>query len=214
MYNKHGWWFPDQDTHFAEMLDKNIAKGAQPVYQEPARRASLELCSRKGLALDIGANVGLWTRDLCRYFSQVVAFEPVEDFRQCLVRNVSADNLQIKPMALGAENTMIDMIITHNNTGHSHVDPASRGVGQIPMQTLDSLNLGTVDYIKIDCEGYEYNILLGARETIIHSRPIIVIEDKKHQDVGHNETEKALPTLLSWGAKILRTKNNDHILGW
>ena len=81
MYQSHGWWFPDQDTHFAEMLNKNISKGGQPVYQQPVRKRSIALCNQRGVALDIGANVGLWSRELCQAFERVIAFEPVADFR-------------------------------------------------------------------------------------------------------------------------------------
>lgn len=214
MYHAHGWWFPDQDTHFAEMLAKNIAKGGGPVYQAPARLTSIQLCPRRRVAVDIGANVGLWTRDLCQWFEQVIAIEPVEAFRQCLLQNVSATNIDIRPVALGAVNTTINMIITENNTGHSHVDVASIGQGSVPMVTLDSLNLPCVDYIKIDCEGFERNILLGAQQTICQHRPIMVIEDKKHKDVGHTDTDGALDLLLSWGAQVLKSVNNDRIVGW
>jgi FkbM family methyltransferase len=214
MYQAHGWWFPDQDTHFAEMLTKNISKGGGAVYQEPARMRSIEQCPRRRVAVDIGANVGLWTRDLCHWFEQVIAVEPVEEFRQCLLQNVSATNLEIQPVALGATATTINMIITENNTGHSHVDVSSMGQGTVPMITLDSLNLACVDYIKIDCEGFENNILLGAKETICQHRPIVVIEDKKHKDVGHTDTDSALNTLLSWGACVIKTVNNDRIVGW
>ena len=41
MYQAHGWWFADQDTHFAHMIDKNIKKGGPPTYQEPVRHKSL-----------------------------------------------------------------------------------------------------------------------------------------------------------------------------
>lgn len=214
MYQSHGWWFPDQDTHFAEMLAKNIAKGKEPVYQEPVRVASMELCLSRGLALDIGANVGLWSRDLCKHFDKVIAVEPVADFRACLEKNVVSNNLEILSVALGDLNTTVDMIITENNTGHSHVNMASLGQGSIPLVTLDSLKLPKVDYIKVDCEGFEYKILLGAKDTVCRYRPIIVIEDKKHQDVGHADTERALPTLIGWGAKILKQVNNDVIVGW
>lgn len=214
MYQAHGWWFPDQDTHFAEMLSKNISKGGKPVYQAPVRTRSINYCKQHGLALDIGANVGLWSRDLCNVFDKVIAFEPVAEFRDCLIKNVSASNLQIQPVALGATNAMINMIITAENTGHSHVDPASLGNGSIPMITLDSLDLPQVDYIKIDCEGFENNILLGAKNTILKYRPILVVEDKKHKDVGHQDTDQALDTLISWGAKILQTVKNDQIVGW
>ena len=214
MYQVHGWWFPDQDTHFAEMLGKNIAKGGQPVYQEPVRQRSIGHCQQRGLAIDVGANVGLWSRDLCNYFQTVIAVEPVAEFRECLARNVTANNLQIKPVALGAAPAMINMIITPANTGHSHVDMDSVGQGNTEMITLDSLDLPQVDYIKIDCEGFENNIILGAQKTILKYRPIMVVEDKKHQDVGHGDTDLALDTLISWGARVIDSVKNDKIVGW
>lgn len=214
MYQSHGWWFPDQDTHFAEMLGKNISKGGGPVYQEPVRRKSIELCSQRGVALDIGANVGLWSRDLTEKFQQVIAFEPVATFRDCLLKNVTALNFEVRACALGDQDTTINMIITAENTGHSHVDTATMGTGTIPMHRLDGLDLPKIDYIKIDCEGYENTILRGAKETILRNRPVMVVEHKKHQDVGHTDTVQALDTLVSWGAKIIGNVKNDYIVGW
>lgn len=214
MYQSHGWWFPDQDTHFAGMLAKSIKKGSGAVYQEPVRRVSIGLCNRKGLALDIGANVGLWSRDLCEHFDRVIAFEPVADFRQCLIRNVTAHNFEVRACALGEQDTQINMIITAENTGHSHVDTASIGTGSIPMYRLDSLDLPQIDYIKIDCEGYENTILRGAQETILKYRPVMVVEHKKHKDVGHADVDQALNTLVSWGARVLTNVKNDYVLGW
>ena len=214
MYEVYGWWFPDQDQHFAEMLAKNIAKGRQPVYQEPVRARSVGLCQSRRTALDIGANVGLWSRDLCEKFATVIAFEPVPDFRKCLLKNVPASNLDVRPVALGQISTTVNMIITEHNTGHSHVDVKSLGQGDTLMVTLDSLSLSNVDYVKIDCEGYEQDILLGAKQTLISNRPIMVIEDKKHQDVGHTSTDHAVDLLVSWGARIVSSVNNDVILSW
>ena len=203
MYQAHRWWFPDQDTHFAEMLTKNIAKGGAAVYQEPVRRASVGHCRDRDVAIDIGANVGLWTRDLCQYFQRVIAIEPVADFRACLVKNVPTTNLKIYDCALGAE-----------NTGHSHVDPASLGQGKIKMQTLDSLNLPKFDYVKLDCEGYEFNIVRGGESCLKEYRPVIVVEQKFHKDTGITDNGETVALLQSWGAKILRTVNNDVIMGW
>ena len=216
MYTKHGWWFPDQDTHFCEMLDKNIAKGNQPVYQEPVRRKSLWFVKNKGVALDIGANIGLWTRDLCQEFTTVIAFEPVEQFRNCLIRNAVYNNLTIEKCALGETETKIQMIVTEGNTGHSHVDQTSIGEGTIPMHKLDSFDYPQVDYIKIDCEGYELPIIKGAEETIKRCKPIIVVEQKLHEDTGKTrETQfDAAELVKSWGAKELARVRHDVILGW
>lgn len=196
------------------MLAKNVAKGNRPVYQEPVRRRSLQRCDRRGLALDIGANVGLWSRDLCEHFEHVIAFEPVAQFRECLITNVTSARLEIRPCALGATSAMVNMIITEHNTGHTHVDTQSLGQGNVPMYTLDELALNNVDYIKIDCEGYETEILKGAEQTILQCRPILVVENKNHQDVGHTDTNTAIDLCVSWGARILDQVRNDVILGW
>jgi FkbM family methyltransferase len=216
MYQSHGWWFPDQDTHFAGMLHKNIKKGGGAVYQEPVRQRSIALTAHKGLAIDIGANVGLWCRDLCQCFDQVIAFEPVADFRACLQRNVPYANLEIKHCALGDEDTMIDMNITPENTGHSHVNPDTKGLGSIPMYRLDTLNLPHFDYCKIDCEGFEYTILCGAEQTIRAYRPVMVVEQKLHKDTGVTKATQygAVELLRSWGAKELDRVRSDVILGW
>jgi len=214
VYLSHGWWFPDEDTHFAEMLAKNVAKGNRPVYQEPVRRRSLQHCDQRGLALDIGANVGLWSRDLCEHFDRVIAFEPVPQFRECLIQNVTSPRLQIQACALGSSSSRVNMIITQHNTGHTHVDTASLGQGDIPMYTLDELDIQHVHYIKIDCEGYETEILKGAYQTIMTWRPILVVENKNHQDVGHSDTASAIDLCLAWGSKILDQVRNDVILGW
>lgn len=216
MYEKHGWWFPDQDTHFVEMLYKNMRKGFEPVYQEPVRNKSLRYVKKKSVALDIGANIGLWSRDLALHFAQVIAFEPVRDFRDCLIKNVSADNIDIRPYALGPKDTTIDMIVTNGNTGHSHVDSNSIGSGSIDMRRLDSLEFDTIDYIKIDCEGYELSILQGAEQTIKQHRPVIVVEQKLHKDTGitKNTQYSSVELLKSWGMIQLATVRNDCILGW
>ena len=216
MYTKHGWWFPDEDTHFCEMLDKNIAKGNQPVYQEPVRRRSLRFVKQKRIALDIGANIGLWSRDLCAEFNSVMAFEPVEQFRLCLEKNVTADNLLTLPCALGEEETMIQMIVTEGNTGHSHVDQNSMGTGSVQMHTLDYFLLQDVDYIKIDCEGYELPIVRGGEETIKRCRPVMVVEQKLHEDTGKTVDTQfdAAELIKSWGARELARVRHDVILGW
>ena len=214
MYQAHGWWFPDQDTHFAGMLKKSIQKGGGPVYQQSVRQQSINLTPSRTLALDIGANVGLWSRDLTEAFAHVISFEPVSDFRDCLVKNVPASNLEVRGCALGEEDTFINMIITVENTGHSHVDTSTMGHGTTPMYRLDSLELPKIDYIKIDCEGYENTILRGARQTIMRDRPVMVVEHKRHKDVGHDDVDQALDTLIGWGAHIITNVRNDYILGW
>ena len=215
MNEHYGWYFPDFETHFPKMLKKSVDKGLPPEYQVAVRRRSIELCSKRGTALDIGANVGLWGRDLVDNFAKVVAFEPVAVFRECLEKNVSGANFFISPLALGDHDTQATMIITEGNSGHSHLDPATLGTGDVQVVKLDNLNMENVDYIKIDCEGYEYRVLQGAEQTVKRWRPIMVIEQKPHDAYSKDYGQFAAIALLeSWGMIKLDQIRDDWIMGW
>jgi FkbM family methyltransferase len=198
------------------MINKNIKNGGPAVYQEPVRTKSLQFVKDFGVAVDIGANVGLWSRDLVRKFAHVIAIEPVVDFQECMRRNVPMENIEIWPIALGTEDTSIDMIITEGNTGHSHIDKDTIGTGKVEMKRLDSLNFDRIDYMKIDCEGYEMQILKGGENTIRTHQPVLVVEQKLHTDTGiTKETQYSCVELLkTWGARELGRVRNDCILGW
>lgn len=214
MYESHGWWFPDAEDHFPKMLAKSVSKGGPKEYQYQVRNRSLEYVKEKHVALDIGANVGLWSRDLVKQFAQVIAFEPVAMFRECLERNVIAKNLDVRPIALGDQEGMIKMIITEGNTGHTHVDPNSVN-GDIQIIKLDSLNLPVVNYIKVDCEGFEYRVLQGAENTVKRCRPVIVIEQKPHDAYSKDYGQfAAIELLQQWGMIKLNQVKDDWIMGW
>jgi len=59
------------------------------------------------------------------------------------------------------------------------------------MMTIDSLNLNP-DLIQLDVEGFEENAIRGAQKTIMRSRPIIIIEQKKLAKNGMNDAEIAI----------------------
>lgn len=213
-----GWYFPEKETHFQAMLDKSVNKGGPARYQYQVRDKSIDFCSRRRVAVDIGANVGLWSKDLVKVFDQVLAFEPVEEFRQCLVKNVTESNFHVHHEALGNQNTTCRMIVTEGNTGHTHVDPESigyQGQDHIHIITLDSLELPIVDYMKIDCEGFEFRVLQGSEQTIQRCRPIIVVEQKPHDTYrGEYGQLAAIAFLTNLGMTVLTTVKDDWILGW
>ena len=210
-----GWYFPDKETHFQAMLDKSVNKGGPARYQFQVRDRSLDFCHRRRVAVDVGANVGLWSRDLVQSFERVIAFEPVGEFRECLQLNVSQDRLEIRTEALGNQITTCEMIITEGNTGHTHVNPDSIGHGSTKIITLDSLNLEILDYLKLDCEGFEYRVLQGAEQTLLRCKPIVVVEQKPHDAYrGQYGQMAAVAFLTNLGMKVLHTVKDDWILGW
>ena len=215
MREHYGWQFPDFETHLPRMLKKSVDKGLPAEYQIAVRQRSIELCTQRDVALDIGANVGLWSRDLVKSFGRVIAFEPVALFRECLEQNVTGANFEVRPIALGDQDTMGTMIITEDNSGHSHLDPNTMGAGDVQVVRLDNLNLHDINYIKIDCEGYEYRILQGAEQTIRRCRPVVVIEQKPHDAYSKQYAQHAAVELLqSWGLVRLDQIKDDWIMGW
>lgn len=203
MKNIRGIWLPDHEEH---LLDFATHDGWS--YQKHKLDAAVMYCDDMTLAIDIGGHCGLWSKHLVKMFDKVVAFEPVADHRECYVKNVIGDNYTLNPVALGAEEGSIKIHTTKGSSGDSWVD----GEGDIPMKTLDSFNLAP-SFIKIDTEGYEYNILLGGEQTVKKYKPIIIVEQKpkKGSNFGLNDTE-AVELLLSWGYTMKKAISGDYIM--
>lgn len=212
MKQSHGFWFPSYDDHFPRMLEKSLKKDGVLRYQWKARDAGIAACDRKRICIDIGANVGLWACDLVKEFDHVIAFEPVADFRECFSKNVKNSNYTMYPVALGRNESFIEMNIVQGNTGHSHIDQTSIGKGTIPLKTLDSFNFTDVDMIKIDVEGFEEEILAGALKTIELNKPVLVIEQQKHEYKNDREETPAIKILESWGYQVVDQISKDWVL--
>jgi len=124
-------------------------------------------------AIDVGANVGEWTRPLAEKFQQVICFEPNPNFRECFNKNITESNVTLWPYGLS------DKEHTAQQDFNSTV--LKEGEGDIECRTLDSFNLTDVDYIKIDVDGFEVPVLQGAQETIRKNNPVINIEMKERK---------------------------------
>ena len=124
-------------------------------------------------AIDVGANVGEWTRPLAEKFQQVICFEPNPNFRECFDKNITESNVTLWPYGLS------DKEHTAQQDFNSTV--LKEGEGDIECRTLDSFNLTNVDYIKIDVDGFEVPVLQGAQETIRKNNPVINIEMKERK---------------------------------
>ena len=79
---------------------------------------------------------------------------------------------------------------------------------------MDDYEYHNVDFIKIDVEGFENQVVLGAKETLIRNKPIIIVEQKGFSN-RYNETQfEAIDTLKSYGAKVIDQVVKDYILSW
>ena len=214
MFEHLGWWFPDGEKHFPLMLNKGVTVLGKPEYQSKIRDKSLEYVTNKRIAIDIGANVGLWARPLATQFETVIAFEPVQIFLDCLKKNM-LPNTKIFEVALGNEFSTVDMNVTKDNMGQTHVNLDTKGKGSIPLTTLDNYDFNDVDYIKIDCEGFELAVLQGSERTLIRNKPIVVVEQKPHPHFAKLwHKTAALDYLEKIGMRIVDRVNDDYVLAF
>ena len=203
-----GIYLPDGEMHMPSYLE---ASGGE--YQNRQLRRSLEYVTNWELALDIGAHVGMWSKVLVERFQRVVAFEPMARLRACLERNVISDRIDVIPIALGKKPGAVSFEYDESHTGMTHVSKDRPGL--IPVSRLDDFRLTSVGYIKIDTEGFELDVLQGARATLLENKPIIIVEEKFHgvRHYGH-QPYAAIEYLESLGAAVLDRIVDDFIMGW
>ena len=206
MKQVYNYWMPDSDNHFHRMITKRIKNGGPAEYQDDVRDAAYQYVTDFDLAVDVGANVGLWAKPLTEKFKQVLAYEPMQQVYECLELNVKDLPVQINSFALGSVNDKVTMEFDKDNTGNSFVSDV--GTGNITIKRMDDLNLPKFGLLKIDCERHELEVLKGATETILKYKPIIMCE--QHPDTN----ECAGEYIKSLGAIELTNVRKDYIFGW
>lgn len=140
------------------------------------------LLSRGKVAVDVGANRGIYSYLLSRHFDRVIAFEPNPELAR-FGRRMLPSNTEVVETALGAHPANAELRIPPGRKrGEDHLmatlsssAPAVRSI-PVHVRTLDSMNLEGVGFIKIDVEGTEVEVLEGARETIQSDRPLMMVE--------------------------------------
>jgi FkbM family methyltransferase len=206
MKQVYNYWMPDTDNHFERLIAKRIKNGGPAQYQDDVRDEAYKYVTDFNIAVDVGANVGLWAKPLTKIFNHVIAFEPLDQVYSCLEKNVNGLNIEIHKHALGSVNDVVEMVYDSENTGSSFVSEI--GTGSINIKRMDDLDLPKFGLLKIDCERHELEVLKGATETILKYKPIIVCEQ-------HPDTDYCAGTYLkTLGAKEITNVRKDYIFGW
>ncbi len=212
MKNYRGLYLPEGETHLVEWMDKvNHVVDGKPTYQYHKLEEALKHVKAWRAAVDIGAHAGLWSMHLTNRFRQLHAFEPVAAHRDCWTRNMEGRGGLLYPCALGENEGAVSIITEPTSSGDSRVG----GAGDIPLKRLDDFLFGDIDFVKLDCEGYELFALRGAEQTLIRCRPCVIVEQKPGhaQRFGLGETD-AVSYLTGLGAKVRKVLSGDFILSW
>ncbi len=138
---------------------------------------------RGDIVLDIGAHIGAYALRYSRIVGpegRVIAFEPEPSNRRMLDMNVrlnGAQNIEVRSEALGDFTGTGSLKMSLYSGSHSLArSPHQVGEMRVSVTKLDDLRLPRLDLLKIDAEGWEFNILKGGEKTIRACRPEMEIE--------------------------------------
>lgn len=124
--------------------------------------------------VDVGAHVGTVSVPLARQGKAVVAFEPDPASFGYLLRNAARNRvlLDARNKGLGAQLGRACVVVTESANAGAHSLAAGSAV---EVSTLDQ-EVYNADFIKIDVEGMELEVLKGGTSLIVRSRPAIYFE--------------------------------------
>lgn len=155
----------------------------EPITQEVVQR----FCRPGSVFFDVGANFGYYSMLAARTGAKVVAFEPdlalAEDLRLHAKLNGLEDRIELQRVAVFSRTGEVFLDPAGENTAHgsAHVCsldvPEDRAV-RVPCTTLDDFVAGHLapGLMKIDVEGAESDVLMGAERAFELTRPLVLCE--------------------------------------
>ncbi len=159
-------------------------------YELPTTNFVRRVLKSGNIVVDIGANIGYMTLFCSKYVGsqgKIYALEPEQRNYRALQDNIQINSItNVIPLQLAAtaEETTLKLYLASDNHGaHSTIFNESRlttTFEEIQGKPLDSIalaeNITTIDLVKIDVEGAEYEVIQGMDTILKHQRPILVIE--------------------------------------
>ncbi|MEO6231207.1 MAG: FkbM family methyltransferase [Ferruginibacter sp.] len=156
-----------------------------------------------GIAMDIGANMGYYSIWMSGYYDMVHSFEPNNENHQRLTANISTNDIRnIIPNKSGIGSYTGNAYFTKNKDAENHLVVTDNGEEKemITLDTVDNYckanNVNHIDYLKIDVEGFEYDVLLGA-EKMLREKKINILQLEINRSLKFSgKTPDALEKLL------------------
>jgi len=157
--------------------------------------------------VDIGANVGIVSIYLAKRFPNAIiyAYEAHPNTYENLIKNIKINNVKnivaYNLAVYSKDNETLDITLDIINTGSSSCFKNVEGQIKetIPTISLDTIitnnNISNIRYLKIDCEGAEFDILEGSK--LIHEIEVQDIGIEIHSFMkSHSKNVKSLIELV------------------
>ena len=173
------------------------------------------------IILDGGTNIGLVSIPIAQRVKnrdiKIIGFEPQKMIFSALSGSIvlnDLSNIWLHNKALGKEITTVTIPQVDYGTraDYGQVSVSKNKVVEhdfmrsqtVDCVTVDSMNLPRLDFIKLDVEGFELNVLEGAAETIKQFSPVIWIE---YHLIGKANIEQVLSSLGNYSYHIMDQQN-------
>lgn len=130
-------------------------------------RVAMSKLKPGSIGVDVGANYGFITLIMAKSVKpdgKVISFEPVSHIKKVLSDNIKKNNLE--------ENHILISQFAGKNNDDRYVTVD---------QVLSSYGIEKIDFIKIDVDGGDYEVLLGAKVILSQCHPPLVVEMHKNQ---------------------------------
>lgn len=177
----NGWYVPEDDFRITRLVQDDNDMNT-PSYEHRYRDLILKHIPSQNIFLDIGANIGIWSLPFIKKFKKVISYEPSKQNIECIKKNIP-NKLNLIEKAAANFNGEADFHQAGKNCGDGKLcrEGISRSYS-VSVVKLDDENWQDVDLIKIDVQGWEYEVLLGATNIITSQNPWIIFEVNENVD--------------------------------
>ncbi len=165
------------------------------------------------IAIDVGAAAGVCTHVLLRLGTPVIAIEANPGSARGLKRLYGKRARVVCAAASSSEGSAILRIpakLPSGSHGIATVEGRNTLNGaivdeiEVPRVTLDGLTSSPVGFIKIDVEGHEFDVLLGAQAILHRDRPAILVEAEERHRPGAMQSIRGLLDPLGYHGFMLQ----------
>lgn len=165
---------------------------------EPEMSRLADLVEPDDIALDVGANRGIYAYALARIAREVHCFEPLAECC-AYISAYGSPKIAVHCCALSDGPGLLELHVplrgrtpVYTRASLSRPQGAAE-VRRIEVRTLDSFGLPRVGFIKIDVEGLEAAVLRGAQQLLARDHPRLLVEIDRMR-----HTPETFGSLLDW----------------
>lgn len=198
------FWNESMNVIIPEEVSQKIA--AYGYFETGLTKVFLDYLHEGDILIDVGAHYGYFSllgSSIVGNSGQVHSFDPIPSTYRILGSNIKGkNNIVANNCALFSECKELLMNdygyerSAYNNIVHTHNKSSTAKTVRVKAVSLDSYagKKGIIpNFLKIDAEGEEYDVLLGAQFVIKNYKPIITVE------VSNENSKKCINYLLSEG---------------